>query len=95
MVVMDNLKVDGVWSDSFESAQAFNMMPETTKVRNHLEKYRSITQAEATSLYGITRLAAVIYKLRYKQEPKMDIKMTMCYGKNRFGKNVQYGQYFI
>jgi len=70
-------------------------LPETTKVRNHLEMYGSITQAEATRLYGITRLAAIIYKLRYKIHPLMDIKMVMRYGKNRYGKNVQYGEYFI
>ena len=74
---------------------AVEMMPETTKIRNHLINHGSITQAEATRLYGITRLAAVIYKLRYRIEPLMDIKMVMCYGKNRFGKQIQYGKYYI
>ena len=96
MVSTVNMKInDGFRYADFETAQAANLLPETTKVRNHLEQYGSITQAEATRLYGITRLSAIVYKLRYKIEPCMDIKMVMRYGKNRFGKNVQYGEYFI
>ena len=93
---MVNMKVaNRMRYEDFETAKTEDLIPETTKIRNHLERYGHITQAEATRLYGITRLAAVIYKLRYKIEPYMDIEMVMRYGKNRFGKQVQYGEYFI
>ena len=93
--VIDMKQAKVVRYQDFETEKAENLLPETTKVRNHLEKYGSITQAEANSLYGITRLSAVVYKLRYKIEPYMNIKMIMRYGKNRFGKQVQYGEYYI
>ena len=96
MESMVNMKVSNrARYEDFETAKIENLIPETTKIRNHLERYGHITQAEATRLYGITRLAAVIYKLRYKIKPYMDIGMVMRYGQNRFGKQVQYGEYFI
>ena len=73
--------------------QVISMMPDTTKIRNHLLTEGHITSLEAFVLYGITRLAAVIYKLRYKIEPCMDIRTVMEYGRDRYGQPVQYGVY--
>lgn len=73
--------------------QVISMMPDTTKIRNHLLTEGHITSLEAIALYGITRLSAVIYKLRHKIEPRMDIRTVMEYGRDRYGQPVQYGVY--
>lgn len=70
-------------------------MPDTTKIRNHLIVNGSITSLEAIRLYGITRLAAVIYKLRYKMHPLMEIVTEMEYGRDRYGQPAQYGRYIL
>lgn len=70
-------------------------MPDTVKVRNHLIRNGSITSQEAWQRYGITRLSAVIFKLRKKIEPLMDIKTEMVYGRDRYGQPCQYGRYYI
>lgn len=70
-------------------------MPQTVKVRNHLIRYGSITSQEAWRMYGITRLADVIYKLRYKREPLMDIVTLMVYYTDEFGTNKSYGKYVL
>ena len=92
-----NMKVDAkaYRTEDFDTAQAINKIPETTKVRNHLEQYGSITSVDAYRLYGIMRLSAIIYKLRYKEEPHLNIITVRRYGKNRYGKYVQYGEYFL
>lgn len=41
-----------------------NMQTKTNKVKEHLEKNGSITTWEAISLYGATRLSAIIFNLR-------------------------------
>ena len=48
----------------------------------HLKGYRHITSMEAWSMYHITRLAAIIFKLR-----KMGYNITThnCVGKNEYG----------
>lgn len=75
--------------------QIIATMPQTVKIRNHLYRYGSITDAQARDLYGITRLADVVYKLRYKKYPLMDIKTDMVYGRNRYGRPTQYARYYI
>ena len=70
-------------------------MPQTVKVRNHLIRYGSITSQEAWRMYGITRLADVIYKLRYKREPLMDIVTLMVYYTDEFGTNKSYRKYVL
>ena len=86
--------VDGVKLSDLDLA-ALARIPQTTKVRNHLIRFGSITDAQARDFYGISRLSSVIYKLRYKIEPMMDIKTDMIYGRNRFGQPVQYGKYIL
>lgn len=70
-------------------------MPQTVKVRNHLYRYGSITDAQARDMYGITRLADVVYKLRYKRYPTMDIKTDMVEGRNRYGQYTRFARYYI
>lgn len=71
------------------------LMPDTTKVRNHLIVNGSITPLEAWRMYGITRLSAVIYKLRYRMHPLMDIVTEMEYGRDRYNQPTQYGKYIL
>lgn len=70
-------------------------MPQTVKIRNHLIRYGSITSQEAWRLYNITRLSDVVYKLKYKRHPLMDIKTEMIYERDKFGNPIQYGKYYI
>lgn len=78
-----------------EDEEIIAKMPQTVKIRNHLYRYGSITDAQARDLYGISRLADVVYKLRRKKEPLMDIKTYMVYGRNRYGRPTQYARYYI
>ena len=68
-------------------------IPQTTIVRNHLIRFGEINDRVARDIYGITRLAAVIYLLRYKVDPVMFIESEKVKGKNRFGKKVEYVNY--
>ncbi|MBR1456208.1 MAG: hypothetical protein IJ594_03485 [Oscillospiraceae bacterium] len=86
--------VDGVRLSDLDLA-ALAKIPQTTKVRNHLIRFGSITDAQARDFYGISRLSSVIYKLRYRIEPLMHIETEMIYGRNRFGQPVQYGKYIF
>ena len=86
--------VDGVKLSDIDLA-AIAKIPHTTKVRNHLIRFGYITDKQARDFYGISRLSAVIYKLRYKIEPLMNIETEMIYGRNRFGQPTQYGKYIF
>lgn len=70
-------------------------MDQTVMIRNHLLRYGSITPNEAKDLYSISRLADVVYKLRYKKQPYMEIQRELVSGKNKFGKSVRYAKYYI
>ena len=80
---------------TIEDQQIIAKMPQTVKIRNHLIRYGSITSQEAWRLYNITRLSDVVYKLKYKKEPRMDIKTEMVYERDRFGNPIQYARYYI
>lgn len=80
---------------TIEDQQTIAKMPQTVKIRNHLIRYGSITSQEAWRLYNITRLSDVVYKLKYKKEPRMDIKTEMVYERDRFGNPIQYAKYYI
>lgn len=62
-------------------------------VMAHLREHNGLTQAVAFDLYGITRLAAVIWKLRHKRG--FPIKEKRLTGKNRFGVPVNYSFYYL
>lgn len=59
----------------------------------HLAEHGSITQLEATALYGITRLAAIIHKLRHKYGAK--IQTVTVTDVNRYGRPVRYARYYL
>ena len=65
-------------------------------IRNHLEKYGTITSMEAFELYGITRLAATIFVLRkHFKNSKCGLRIDneTCECINRWGRNVTYVKY--
>lgn len=65
-------------------------MDQTEIVYEHLCTFGSITPAVAAQMYGITRLASVIYDLR---QIGINIKTIMENGKNRYGRAVRYARY--
>ena len=68
-------------------------MTQLNQVRLHLEEHKSITSLEAINLYGATRLSAIIYDLRHKNDLKIEtIKRTT---KNRYGNTVNYAEYTL
>lgn len=70
-------------------------MSNETIIRNHLIRFGNITQNEAKDLYGIGRLSAVVYNLRYKDYPLMVIDTEMVTGKNRLGKQTHFARYYF
>ena len=69
-------------------------MPQTVLVMNHLVRFGSISGMEAREYYGITRLPAVIYILKYKYDPPVRIRKETENGKNRFGKETHWARYY-
>lgn len=57
---------------------------------NHLQAHETITSMEAFQLYGITRLADKVLKLRQKG---YKISTIMTDGVNRYGRHVRYATY--
>jgi len=76
-----------------EECEILASIPQTTLVRNHLIRFKRITDKVARDVYGITRLSDVIYKLRYKLQPNMWIVTEDTESVNRFGKTVKYATY--
>lgn len=75
-----------------------NVNSQYALVRDHLEKYGRITSMEAFNLYGITRLAAVIYDLRAHRAfagQKKQIKSEKGENINRYGRKVSYAIYTL
>lgn len=62
-------------------------------VMTYLRKHGSITQADATRELGVTRLAAIIWKLRHRRGFIINDKNEV--GKNRFGMKVNYARYYL
>lgn len=65
-------------------------MTYTEIIKEHLEKYGSITSKEAINKYGNTRLSATIYILRSRG---LNIITDYETSKNRYGKPVTHGVY--
>lgn len=59
-------------------------------VLNHLQVHKTITSMEAFSLYGATRLSAIIFDLR---KSGYNIITNMLVMKNRYGNTVSYAEY--
>lgn len=62
------------------------------RILHHLETFRSITSKEAFDIYGETRLAAVIYKLRAKG---YWIATDIVEENNRYGEPCRFARYFL
>lgn len=61
------------------------------RIEQYIRERGSITSWEAIKEFGITRLSAVIYNLRY--ERKLDIETRYETMKNRYGDNVTFARY--
>lgn len=62
------------------------------RVLKHLKEHGAITSWDAISLFGITRLSAVIFRLRNKG---YKIETENATGKNRYGESVTYAKYTL
>lgn len=62
----------------------------TKKVLDHLKSGRTITQQEATILYGTSRLSSIIFNLRGEGFP---IETEMISVKDRFGDKCEVAKY--
>lgn len=60
------------------------------RVLAHLHRYGKITSSEAFTWYGITRLAAVVFRLR---EAGYDIMTVETEGVNRYGEKCRFATY--
>lgn len=67
-------------------------MTQCERVLRHMEKYRSITPAEAKDEYGIARLAARIYDLT---KSGVEIETEVVTGKNKFGEPTKFARYSL
>lgn len=67
-------------------------MNQVTAVLDRLNTKGSITSIEAIELYGITRLASIIHRLRRRG---YDIETIDCVGKTRFGDTCRYAKYVL
>lgn len=63
---------------------------QTQAVLEHLKKHKTITSMQSYSLYGVTRLSDVIFRLRKKGYV---ISNKDCSCKNRFGTKSQFVTY--
>lgn len=61
----------------------------TKRILEHLQRKGHITSLEAIQLYGDTRLADTILRLR----DKYDIATIMTEGKDRYGNNTRFAIY--
>ncbi len=61
------------------------------RIEQYLRDRGSITSWEAIREFGITRLSAVIYDLRYKRN--LDIETRYETMKNRYGDSVSFARY--
>lgn len=68
-------------------------MTQCERILEHLQTHGSITDAEARSLYGISRAGARIWDLRHKHG--YHIRMTWENGKNRYGEPTHWARYTL
>ena len=68
-------------------------MTQLQKVIVHLKLNGSITSWEAITKYDITRLSAIIYKLRHRYE--LDIDSTLVNTTTKSGEPVRYTIYVL
>lgn len=67
-------------------------MTQKERVKEHLEKYNTITSWQAFDRYGITRLASCIWSLRAEG---LRIDTNFKTAKNRYGDSTSYAEYTL
>lgn len=67
-------------------------MTQCERILRHMQDYGGITQAEAFTEYGISRLGARIYDLKAAGIP---IKSETVTGKNRYGEPISFSRYSL
>jgi hypothetical protein len=65
----------------------------TQKVLEHLKKYGKITSLEAIDLYGATRLSAIIYNLRHRNNLRIESIERRC--EDRYGNVAPFAEYVL
>lgn len=81
--------------DLVKDREIIASMPQHAIVLNHLVNIGSITDKDARDMYGITRLADVIYKLKKRRNPAVVIETVNETSPNRWGKNRTYARYVL
>ena len=66
------------------------MASQKKMVLDYIREFGSITSLDAFRDLGITRLSAIVFKLR---EEGHDIDKAIEMGKNRFGNRTRYARY--
>ena len=67
-------------------------MNQRERILRHMRDYGGITQAEAFTEYGISRLGARIYEMKAAGIP---IKSETVTGKNRYGERTCFARYSL
>ena len=67
-------------------------MNQTTAVLDYLQNHGSITSLQAIEMFGATRLADIIFRLRGRG---YEIKTIDCVGKTRFGDTCCFAKYIL
>ena len=67
-------------------------MNKTTAVLDHMREHGSITQMEATELFGATRLGAIVFNLRRKGH---DIETVTMGTTDKYGHAANYAKYVL
>lgn len=61
----------------------------TEEILKYLKKHKTITSMEAFEMFGVTRLASIIFNLR----KEYDIDTLMVETTTRYGETCQYAKY--
>lgn len=68
-------------------------MNKTIAVKNHLENIGHITSLEAIEKYGATRLSAIIFNLRHRDN--MNIGNREVVFTDRYGHKSSFAEYYL
>lgn len=69
------------------------VMNKTTAVLKWMRTGAGITSKEAFENFGVTRLSAIIFNLRYRRGH--NIETVMVDGRDRFGNPVRFARYYL
>lgn len=67
-------------------------MTQIEAIVEYMRKHGGITQSEATTYIGCSRLAARISDIKHLGYP---VHRVMISGKNRYGEKVSFAKYFL